>query len=76
MQIKTRAEIKNNQIILYDKEIFEKFSQGQQVYVTIEDVQNQETFVGNSETEKLRLIKKLNRFSKKSRILTPDTVSG
>jgi len=68
MRITTTAEVKNNQIVISDAEIFEKFSQGQKVSVTIEDIQKPPL----SAAEKMEMIKKLECFSGKVKIITPD----
>lgn len=68
MRIKTTAEVKNNQIVISDVEIFEKFSQGQKVYVTIEDIKKPHV----SAAERMELIKKLESYSGKIKIITPD----
>lgn len=68
MRITTTAEVKNNEIVISDTEIFKKFSQGQKVYVTIEDIQKPPV----SASEKMELLKELEGFSRKSKIITPD----
>lgn len=68
MRITTTAEVKNNEIVISDTEIFKKFSQGQKVYVTIEDIQKPPL----SAAEKMEMIKKLESYSGKSKIITPD----
>lgn len=68
MRITTTAEVKDNQIVISDAEIFNKFSQGQKVSVTIEDIQKPPL----SAAEKMEMIKKLESYSGKVKIITPD----
>jgi predicted RNA-binding protein with RPS1 domain len=68
MRVRTTAVVKNNQLIINDSGVFVNFSEGQKVYITIEDIKD--PFV--STAEKIDLIKALESFSRKSGIMTTD----
>lgn len=70
MRLQTTVVVKNNQIIISDKEILRKMVPGQKVLVTIEDID--QPLLSSGHENKKEIINKLERFARNSKILTPD----